>query len=99
VANWSKTLANELGEFNITVNNVLPGATLTGRLESIIQNKSKNSGKSLESISEEMQNAIPARRFAEPKEVADAILFLASERAAYINGINMPVDGGRLSCL
>jgi len=99
VANWSKTLANELGEFNITVNNVLPGATLTGRLESIIQNKSKNSGQSLDKVSQEMQNAIPAKRFAEPKEIADSVLFLASERAAYINGINLPVDGGRLSCL
>lgn len=99
VANWSKTLANELGGFGITVNNVLPGATLTGRLESILQNKSIQSGRSLKEEAEIMQKAIPANRFAEPDEVADAVLFLASERAAYINGVNLPVDGGRLGCL
>ncbi|MFQ3214092.1 MAG: 3-oxoacyl-[acyl-carrier protein] reductase [Marivirga sp.] len=99
VANWAKTLANELGEYNITVNNVLPGATLTGRLESILQNRSLQSGRSLEEEAALMQKAIPANRFAEPDEVADAVLFLASERAAYINGVNLPVDGGRLGCL
>jgi 3-oxoacyl-[acyl-carrier protein] reductase len=99
VASWSKTLANELGPFGITVNNVLPGATLTGRLESILQNKSKQSGKSIEEEAAGMQEVIPANRFAEPSEVANAVIFLASECAAYINGINLPVDGGRLSCL
>ncbi len=99
VANWAKTLANELGQYNITVNNVLPGATLTGRLESIIQNRSKKFGKPLEEVRDDMEGEIPMQRFAEPQEVADAVLFLASERASYINGINLPVDGGRLSCL
>lgn len=99
VANWAKTLANELGEFAITVNNVLPGATLTGRLENILQNKSLKSGKSIEKEAENMQAAVPLNRFAEPKEVADAVIFLASARAAYISGINLPVDGGRLGCL
>ena len=99
VANWAKTLANELGAFGITVNNVLPGATMTGRLESIIQNKSAKSGASIEEEAKNMQSAIPADRFAEPVEIAHATLFLASERAGYINGVNLPVDGGRLSCL
>lgn len=95
VANWSKTLANELGKFGITVNNVLPGATSTGRLETIIDNKSKASGKSVQEIEEEMKSEIPLHRFAKPEEIANAVAFLASPAAAYINGINVPVDGGR----
>ncbi|WP_299767767.1 SDR family oxidoreductase [uncultured Dokdonia sp.] len=99
VANWSKTLANELGAFGITVNNVLPGATATGRLSEIIQNKAKKTGKTIEEIEATMQNASPAKRFAQPEEVANAITFLASEKASYINGINVPVDGGRTKSL
>lgn len=95
VANWAKTLANELGQFGITVNNVLPGATATDRLETVIQNKSNSSGKSVEEIENEMKSEIPARRFAKPEEIAAAVAFLASPAAAYINGINVPVDGGR----
>jgi 3-oxoacyl-[acyl-carrier protein] reductase len=99
VANWSKTLANELGQFGITVNNVLPGATGTERLAQIIKNKSAKTGKSEKEASNAMKNAVPAKRFAKPEELADAITFLASERAAYINGINLPVDGGRTKSL
>lgn len=99
VANWSKTLANELGQFGITVNNVLPGATATTRLQDIIKNKSKKTGKSVEATSNGMKNTIPARRFATPEELADAISFLASARSSYINGINLPVDGGRTKSL
>ena len=99
VANWSKTLANELGQFGITVNNVLPGATGTERLTQIIKNKSVKTGKSEEEASNAMRNAVPVKRFAKPEELADAITFLASERAAYINGINLPVDGGRTKSL
>ena len=99
VANWSKTLANELGQFGITVNNVLPGATGTERLSEIIKNKSAKSGSSEEDAANAMKNAVPAKRFAKPEELADAITFLASERAAYINGINLPVDGGRTKSL
>jgi 3-oxoacyl-[acyl-carrier protein] reductase len=99
VASWAKTLAGELGEFGITVNNVLPGFTKTQRLQSIIENKAQKTGVSIEQIEEEMKREAPARRFAEPFEVANAIAFLASPAAAYINGINLPVDGGRTGCL
>jgi 3-oxoacyl-[acyl-carrier protein] reductase len=99
VANWSKTLANELGQYGITVNNVLPGATGTERLTEIIKNKSAKSGSTEEEAANAMKNAVPAKRFAKPEELADAITFLASERAGYINGINLPVDGGRTKSL
>ena len=99
VANWSKTLANELGSFGITVNNVLPGATETERLSEIIKNKSLKIGASEENVSNAMKNSIPAKRFAKPEETANAIIFLASEAASYINGINLPVDGGRTKSL
>lgn len=99
VANWSKTLANELGEFGITVNNVLPGATHTARLESIIENKAIKTGESTTDITEKMQSIIPAKRFAIAEEIANAIAFLASPSAGYINGINLPVDGGRTKSL
>ncbi len=99
VANWSKTLANELGSFGITVNNVLPGATATERLNEIINNKAKKTGKSIEEVSNAMKNEVPAKRFAKPEEIANAVAFLASEAASYINGINVPVDGGRTKSL
>jgi 3-oxoacyl-[acyl-carrier protein] reductase len=99
VANWSKTLSNELAPFGITVNNVLPGATKTQRLQSIIQNKSAKTGESVEVLSEEMIREIPMKRFADPSEVAAAVAFLASPAASYITGINVPVDGGRTGTL
>jgi len=99
VANWSKTLAGEVAEFGITVNNVLPGATSTERLSEIIKDKAAKTGKSPEDISRAMKNSIPAKRFAQPGEIANAVAFLASEAASYINGINVPVDGGRTKSL
>lgn len=99
VANWSKTLATELGPFGITVNNVLPGASMTGRLESIMQTRSKKFNKTVEQVKHEMEEEIPAGRISEPEEVAAAIAFLATPAAAYINGINLPVDGGRTGSL
>lgn len=99
VANWAKTLSVELAPFGITVNNVLPGATRTGRLSSIISGKAQRLGHAQVVVEKEMLAEIPAARFAEPWEVAAAVTFLASPLAAYINGINVPVDGGRTGCL
>ncbi len=99
VASWAKTLAGELGEFGITVNNVLPGFTRTQRLQSIIENKANKTGHSIERVEGEMKGETPAKRFAEASEVANAIAFLASPAASYINGVNLPVDGGRTGCL
>lgn len=99
VANWSKTMANELGAFGITVNNVLPGATNTGRLNEIFEAKSKKTGKTVEEVKKGMESVVPLGRIAEPVEVAHAIAFLASPKASYINGINLPVDGGRTPSL
>ena len=99
VANWSKTLAGELAPWGITVNNVLPGATETDRLREIIGNKSQKLKATEEEIKQEMLREIPAGRFAQPDEIAQAIVFLSSPLAAYINGINLPVDGGRTASL
>ncbi|AQS93670.1 short-chain dehydrogenase [Polaribacter sp. BM10] len=99
VASWSKTMANELGQFGITVNNVLPGATNTERLNEIIKNKANKSGLTVDEVATNMKNSSPAKRFAKPEEIAAAIVFLTSENASFINGINVPVDGGRTKSL
>lgn len=95
VASWAKTMANELAQFNITVNNVLPGATATERLATILTNRSAKTGKQIEEVEQEMMNEIPARRFGSPQEIAALVAFLASPAASYINGTSIPVDGGR----
>ena len=99
MASWAKTLAGELGRNGITVNNVLPGYTRTQRLDQILADRSAASGKSKAEIAQMMLASVPAARFAEPAEIAAAIAFLASPAAAYINGINVPVDGGRTQSL
>lgn len=99
MANWSKTLATELAPFGITVNNILPGATDTDRLRAIIDTKAAKTGKSTEEVRREMIGEIPAGRFGLPQEIATAAVFLASPEAAYITGINLPVDGGRTPSL
>ena len=99
VANWSKTLANELGPFGITVNNVLPGFTATDRLDDIVSNAAKKFNKTEEDAAAFMKSIVPAHRFAQPEEIANAVAFLASPAAGYINGINLPVDGGRTKSL
>lgn len=99
VANWAKTLSLELAPYGITVNNVLPGATQTARLDWLIKSKAEKSGKTEDEIRNEMTAEIPAGRIGNASEVAAAIAFLASPAAGYINGINLPVDGGRTGSL
>ncbi len=99
VANWAKTMSFELGPFGITVNNVLPGSTETARIEDIIAATARKSGKSEPQVKTDMISKVPAGRFAQPEEIANAVAFLAAPEAAYINGINLPVDGGRTGCL
>jgi 3-oxoacyl-[acyl-carrier protein] reductase len=96
VGNWAKTLANEVGADGITVNNILPGATNTGRLQEIIEKKATATGQSVEAVTDTMQSSIPLQRFAEPEEIGAAIAFLATPAAAYITGVALAVDGGRL---
>jgi 3-oxoacyl-[acyl-carrier protein] reductase len=95
MANWAKTLATELGPFGITVNNVLPGYTKTARLDQILADRSKATGKSEDEIAKTMLATVPLGRFAESAEIANVIAFLATPAAGYVNGINVPVDGGR----
>ena len=99
VANWSKTMAGELAEFGITMNNVLPGFTDTARLDQIIKVKAAGANTSIEKMAQIMKDYVPAKRFAKPEETANAVTFLASNSASYITGINLPVDGGRTKSL
>ena len=99
VASWAKTLANELGQFGITVNNVLPGYTETERLDYLLGQSSSKKNISLEEEKQSVAETIPAKRLGQPNEFGAAVAFLAYPAAAYVNGINFPVDGGRLGCL
>lgn len=99
VAGWAKTWANEVGQWGITVNNILPGYTRTGRLLEIVEKRAAASGQSVETVESQFKSQVPARRFAEPAEVAAAVAFLASPAAGYISGVNLPVDGGRTKSL
>ncbi|MDE2091885.1 MAG: SDR family oxidoreductase [Gammaproteobacteria bacterium] len=99
VAGWAKTLASELGPLGITVNNILPGFTRTPRIASLFKARAEKEHRSVADIEKEAMALIPLGRFAEPEETAAAIAFLASPAAGYINGINLPVDGGRMQSL
>lgn len=99
VAMWSKVLANEVGQFNITVNNILPGLTKTQRLESLIKNNAQKRGVSTEVIAEEMKQEIPMKRFGDAAELAVVAAFLASPAASYVNGVSIAVDGGKTGSL
>jgi 3-oxoacyl-[acyl-carrier protein] reductase len=95
VASWAKSLANEVGQFNITVNNILPGFTRTQRLSSIVSGTAAKKNASEEIVEQEMQEEVPMKRFGEASEIANVAAFLASPAASYVNGVSIPVDGGR----
>ncbi len=97
VANWGRTLAGELGPFGITVNNILPGYTKTKRLDSLIQGRADRAGLSTEEVEQMMISTVPLGRLASPDEIGSVAAFLASPAASYINGVNLPIDGGRLA--
>jgi 3-oxoacyl-[acyl-carrier protein] reductase len=95
VASWAKTMANELGQYNITVNNILPGFTRTKRLDEIIADAGKAKNKTIAETEKDMQQDTPMKRFGETSEIAAVAAFLASPAASYVNGTSIPVDGGR----
>lgn len=94
-ASWAKTLSNEVARYGITVNNILPGFTKTNRLKSLITQIAANTESTVETVTQQMEADVPAKRFAESSEIAAVAAFLASPAAAYVNGVSIPVDGGR----
>lgn len=99
VASWSKTLSNEVAAEGITVNNVLPGAVVTQRHQSLIDKKMRETDQTQEQVEATMLKGIPAHRFAQPSELAAVVAFLASPAAGYVTGTSIPVDGGRTGSL
>lgn len=95
MASWAKTMANELGKFGITVNNILPGFIQTARVTSLIKSRARTQNRSESEVRKEMISSIPVGRFGDPKEIADYAAFLCSPSGAYINGTSLRVDGGR----
>ncbi len=95
VASWAKSLANEIAEFNITINNILPGFTSTQRLSTLIEGIALKTNTSIEAVEKNMQDEVPMKRFAMASEIASVAAFLASPAAGYVNGVSIPVDGGR----
>jgi 3-oxoacyl-[acyl-carrier protein] reductase len=99
VASWAKTLSKELGPDGITVNNVLPGFTDTDRLKSLFEGKAAKTGTTFEAIRDAALASVPLGRFADPRETAMTVCFLASDAGGYISGVSLAVDGGRLSSI
>ena len=99
VASWAKTLSRELAPFGITVNNVLPGYTETGRIDQIVRDRVAATGRSAEAILDGMRGNVPAGRFAAPSEIGGVVAFLASPAAGYVNGVSLAVDGGRMQSI
>ena len=99
VAGWAKTLSRELAPHGITVNNVLPGYTLTSRLTQILVDRARSSGQTEDAVADGMLRTVPAGRFADASEIAAAIAFLCAPAAGYINGVSLAVDGGRMQSI
>ncbi|UCD74248.1 MAG: SDR family oxidoreductase [Phycisphaerales bacterium] len=97
VANWGRALAGELAEHGITVNNILPGYTDTARLASLFEKLGEGDAARIEQARLAAHAKIPAQRFADPAEIGMVAAFLASPAASYVNGVNLPVDGGKLA--
>lgn len=91
---WAKTLAGEVAAEGITVNTVCPGWTETDRLRQVVDARAKAAGKESDVVAVDIARSIPAGRFGTPEEIADVIVFLASERASYLTGAAIQVDGG-----
>jgi 3-oxoacyl-[acyl-carrier protein] reductase len=91
---WAKTVSNEVAAEGVTVNNVAPGYTMTERQDELAEARSKAMGKSKQELIESWSAQTPMRRMAASEEIAAAIAFLASERASYITGVTLQVDGG-----
>lgn len=96
LSGMTKTMANQLGPDNITVNAVLMGYCLTDRLLHLAEIRHKEQGISMEEYYQKASADIPLRRFGQPKEVGDAVAFLASDRASFITGVSLPIDGGMI---
>jgi 3-oxoacyl-[acyl-carrier protein] reductase len=96
VAGMAKTLAGEFGQYGITVNNVCPGFTATGRLEELFEKRAKDAGVPVEQIAKQSASQIPVGRIGRTDEFAAVVTFLASERASFVNGVTIAVDGGML---
>ena len=97
VAQWGKTLAIELGEYGICVNNILPGYTATARLQDLADSKAESMGVTPDQIQDGWAKNTSLRRLGAPQEIAGTVAFLASDAAGYISGHNLSVDGGRFS--
>ena len=99
VAGWAKTLSRELAPHGITVNNVLPGYTDTARIDQILRDRSEASGKSREDVLAAMLASVPVGRMARAEETGGVIAFLCSPAAAYVTGVSLAVDGGRMQSI
>ncbi len=94
VIGFAKSLSNEIAKFNVTVNNIAPGYTLTNRIYDLAVQRSKHEQISHEDVLIDMAKEIPVNRLASPEEIASAVVFLASKNASYITGNTFQVDGG-----
>ncbi len=99
VGNWSKSLAYELGPHGITVNNILPGYTMTDRLSKLMDSRAQDRNMDVDALIETYIEQIPVKRLATPDEIGNVVAFIATPAAGYINGVNLPVDGGFLKSL
>ncbi|MFN5423411.1 MAG: SDR family oxidoreductase [bacterium] len=95
VASWSKTMSNELAQYGITVNSLLPGFIATARLEAVARSFAQREQVTQQEMEERMKHSVPAKRFGSPSEIAAVAAFLSSPAASYVNGVAIPVDGGR----